>query len=120
MALNFPNNPSLNETVYTGGKTWLWGGSKWISQTIAANNLILTGAVTANSSNGNPGEILASNGTAVYWSNNNLNNISDVITTDLSSNPPTDGNLLTYVASEDKYYVLPLQISNQVLDGGDF
>lgn len=120
MALNFPNNPSLNDTTFTGGKNWLWDGSRWVPQTITANNIILTGPLTANSSNGNPGEILSSNGSAVYWANNNLDNLSDVIAADLSLNPPSDGNLLTYVASEDKYYVLPLQISNQTLDGGDF
>ena len=120
MALIFPSNPQLNDTTFTGGKTWMWDGSRWVPQTITANNLIITGPLTANTSNGAYGQVLSSNGSGVYWANNNLDNITDVITADLSLNPPANGDILTYVSSEDKYYVLPLQISNQILDGGDF
>ena len=33
---------------------------------------------------------------------------------------PANGYILTYLTDYDKYYVLPLEISNQTLDGGDF
>ena len=120
MALLFPTNPQIYDTANTGGKTWMWDGSRWVPQTISANNITITGTLTANSSNGAYGQVLSSNGSGVYWANNNLDNLTDVITLDLSLSPPANGNILTYVAAEDKYYVLPLQVSNQILDGGDF
>ena len=31
MALNFPNNPALNDTFIVGGTTFKWNGYSWIS-----------------------------------------------------------------------------------------
>jgi hypothetical protein len=120
MSLLFPSSPLLNQTANTGGRTWKWDGSRWVPQTITINNIVITGPLTANSSNGASGQILSSNGTGVYWANNTLDNLQDVVGSDLESNPPANGHVLTYVASEDKYYVLPFIVQNQVLDGGDF
>lgn len=120
MALTFPSNPTLNSTTITGGKTWMWDGSRWVSQTTSANNLIVTGPLTANSSNGTSGQVLASNGSGVYWANNRLDLLQDVVEADLSLNPPSNGHIVTYISSEDKYYVLPLNLQNQALDGGEF
>lgn len=120
MALSFPSNPQLDDITVTGGKTWKWDGSRWFPQTITANNLVITGPVTANTSNGEPGQILTSNGYGVYWANNRFDILQDVVEADLSLNPPANGHIVTYIASEDKYYVLPLNLNAQALDGGDF
>lgn len=120
MSLLFPSSPSLNQTVTTGGRTWKWDGSRWVPQTITINNIVITGPLTANSSNGSAGQILSSNGSGVYWANNRFDKLQDVVEADLSLNPPANGHIVTYIASDDKYYVLPLIIENQVLDGGDF
>jgi len=120
MALIFPSSPSLNDITTTGGKTWKWDGSRWIPQTITANNIIITGPLTANTSNGTLGQVLSSNGTGVYWANNRFDTLQDVVEADLQANPPANGHIVTYIASEDKYYVLPLNLNAQALDGGDF
>jgi hypothetical protein len=120
MALTFPSNPALYEIAITGGKTWMWDGSRWIPQIITANNLVITGPLTANTSNGEPGQILTSNGQGVYWANNRFDTLQDVVEADLEANPPANGHIVTYIASEDKYYVLPLNLQAQALDGGDF
>jgi len=120
MALNFPSNPTLDQIAVTGNRPWKWDGSRWVTQLISANNIVITGPLTANTSNGEPGQILASNGTGIYWANNRFDALVDVVEADLSLNPPANGHIVTYIASEDKYYVLPLVVQNQVLDGGDF
>lgn len=30
MAINFPNNPSINDEYAAGSKVWIFDGSKWI------------------------------------------------------------------------------------------
>lgn len=37
------------------------------TDTVSVNNFVITGTVTANTSNGTSGQVLSSNGTAVYW-----------------------------------------------------
>ena len=32
MALNFPNEPTLNESYSSGGTTYIWDGVKWTSK----------------------------------------------------------------------------------------
>lgn len=120
LKLDFPSRPVLNQITNTGGKDWKWDGSRWVPQTIVANNIVITGALSANGSNGSYGFVLSSNGSGVYWANNNLGNLSDVIVADTNANPPVDGSVLMYVSSEDKYFVMPIQVSNQILDGGGF
>ena len=29
-AIDFPSNPSTNDTFTAAGKTWIWDGEKWI------------------------------------------------------------------------------------------
>ena len=103
----------------------MWDGSRWNRQSITANNLIITGAVTANTSNGMPGQLLTSNGTSVYWANTRLDRLQDVIAKNLDNTPPANGQVLTYIADLNKYYVVPLTVadtalSNTIMDGGDF
>jgi len=44
------------------------GGGFTNGQSISVNNFVITGAMTANSSNGTSGQVLTSNGSSVYWS----------------------------------------------------
>lgn len=44
--LNFPTNPSLNQTYSFGGKTWFWNGYGWQLQAQGAINGIIIGNVT--------------------------------------------------------------------------
>jgi hypothetical protein len=46
----------------------LLGGGFTNGQSISVNNFTVTGAVTANSSNGTSGQVLTTSGTGVYWS----------------------------------------------------
>lgn len=33
MPLDFPSSPSINDPYTFGGKTWIWNGTAWITQT---------------------------------------------------------------------------------------
>lgn len=45
-ALNFPTNPSLNDTYTFGTKTWIWNGAAWQIQTQGAINNTPIGNIT--------------------------------------------------------------------------
>lgn len=47
MALNFPSNPSVNDTYSFNGKTWTWNGSGWQLNSTVGQSLTLSGNVTA-------------------------------------------------------------------------
>ena len=51
MPLDFPANPSLNDTYSFGGKTWIWNGDGWALNTSGAINDIPIGNVTASTGN---------------------------------------------------------------------
>jgi hypothetical protein len=44
--LNFPTNPTLNQTYSFGGKTWIWNGQGWALTTFGAINAIPIGNIT--------------------------------------------------------------------------
>ncbi len=51
MALNFPSNPSVNDTYSFNNKTWLYNGQGWILATSGSINAIPIGNVTPASGN---------------------------------------------------------------------
>lgn len=51
MPLNFPTNPSVNDTYSFGGKTWIWNGEGWALDPSGAINNIPIGNATANTGN---------------------------------------------------------------------
>lgn len=64
------NALSVNNAVYLGGSaanTYAPLASPTFTGTIVTANVTISGAVTANSSAGSAGQVLASNGTGVYW-----------------------------------------------------
>lgn len=44
--LNFPTNPSVNDTYTFGGKTWIWNGNYWALNTAGSINGVPIGNVT--------------------------------------------------------------------------
>ena len=44
--INFPANPSVNDTYTFGGKTWVWNGAAWQLQSQGGINNIPIGNVT--------------------------------------------------------------------------
>ena len=44
--LNFPTNPTLNQTYSFGGKTWVWNGQGWQLSASGAINNIPIGNIT--------------------------------------------------------------------------
>lgn len=40
--LNFPSNPALNQTYTSGGKTWKWSGSSWVSATYLESAIVVS------------------------------------------------------------------------------
>lgn len=86
MALNFPSNPTTNQTYVYNGKSWTFDGTVWLQTTAATyetagpNTVITTsiadGAVTSvklaagaavPSQTGNSGKYLTTDGTNASW-----------------------------------------------------
>lgn len=61
------------------------------------------------------GVTLNNMGAAIGAATQRLDQLNDVI-----EGTPSDGDVLVYRASDDKYVVQPLNISNSRLDGGSF
>jgi hypothetical protein len=225
--LAFPPNPSLNQEVVTGGKTWRWDGTRWQNVGVvgfqgsvgyqgsagyrgsagyqgsmgytgsqgytgsrgygytplvgSSDNLLTDGSLVGNSLYtvvSSPGAYfnkdfinlfdassnLTTNSTFFYYGSiSNTQLISDGVwyvniqildfggipvsntsntwsvqltgrvgytgstgsgtlaaLTDVVVGSPNDGDVLTYVALDDKYHILPLNISSQPMDGGSF
>jgi hypothetical protein len=57
MPLDFPNSPDLNDQYTSGGRTWTWDGTAWISTDL--------GPVPDQA--GNDGKFLTTNGSALSW-----------------------------------------------------
>ena len=47
MALNFPDNPTLNQVYSAGGKTWSYNGSRWVLVIATAIIDVADGSITA-------------------------------------------------------------------------
>lgn len=72
--LQISNTGSTNgQVLMSNGTAVIWSntssGGFTNGQSISVNNFVITGAVTANSSNGTSGQVLSTNGSAVYWAN---------------------------------------------------
>lgn len=51
MAINFPNNPAVNDTITVDGNTWVWDGVSWAVQPISSPSFVdvsATGTITGN------------------------------------------------------------------------
>jgi hypothetical protein len=88
MAINFPNNPTVNETFSAGTTTWQWNGVAWAVvplSTVSFTNLTVSGDTElANLEVGN----LTLTGTLTGVDLNDLSNVS--------APSPTNNQVLTY------------------------
>lgn len=50
MALTFPSSPTVGQSTFTGGKTWVWDGSRWTEVSVYADDFTMMLAVTDESS----------------------------------------------------------------------
>lgn len=113
MAINYPNNPNLNDTFVVANVTWTWDGTAWSILSTAGGG----GGVTYNDTNvdqhlntgsASANEILSWDGSDYTWvadqtggggggggGASSLNELSDV---NLSN--PQDGEVLKYSAGE--------------------
>jgi len=95
MAINFPSNPQINDTITSGSTTWRYNGVAWVvvppgtlaltsltSTDINVTNLTVTGTVTGIDQSFSLGEL------------------TDV---DLATNPPADQQSLVYDAILQKW-----------------
>lgn len=62
MAINFPDSPSINDTITNNGITWKWDGTTWISEGVS------TGYVLPNASGSTLGGIKVGSGLSVNGS----------------------------------------------------
>ena len=80
-----------------------------------------TAAITVKASGGiispstSSGVVLNNMGAAIGAATQRLDQLLDV-----EEGTPSDGDVLVYRASDDKYVLQPLNISNSSLDGGSF
>lgn len=137
MALIFPNNPHIGDEVVTGGKTWRWDGSRWqnvgtvgyqgsVGYLGSRGDTGYQGSVGYQGSQGEVGYTgsqgetgyTGSQGEVGYTGSVGSTRLRDL--TDVTTDMQANGYILTYNSDSDKYVIIPLQISNQLLDGGDF
>ncbi len=109
MAINFPNNPILNDELTVGATTWRYNGAAWAvvpstslnltsltSTTINVTDLIVTGTVT---------------GINQTYA---LSNLTDV---DLTT-APTDGQVLTYSSGTLRWRPTTVAAGGATFNGG--
>jgi len=95
----------LTSSGATGNVYWstVSGGAGGFTngQSITVNNFTVTGAFTANSSNGFSGQVLTSNGTAVYWSTvTGTGTVTSVATGDgMTGGPITSSGTVSVLAN---------------------
>lgn len=137
MALVFPNSPQIGDEVVTGGKTWRWDGSRWQNVgTVGFQGSVgyqgsrgetgYQGSVGYQGSQGEFGYTGSQGytgsegytGSIGYTGSRGSSTLAGLDDVDVSMQ--ANGYILTYVSDSDKYTILPLEISNQTLDGGDF
>ena len=105
MAINFPNNPTVNTTFVDGDKTWVWDGTTWKSLAASSNNLAGFSGITITSPVA--GQVLKWNGST--WVNSSLDNsannlnpapgdVTFAYSTGVNVSDPSAGNSSTQVS----------------------
>lgn len=86
-----------------------------VNRRTAAIKVVASGGVLSPAASGSGGVTLINQGAAIGAATQRLDQLQDVV-----EGTPSDGDVLVYRASDDKYVVQPLNISNSSLDGGSF
>ena len=97
MAIQFPSNPSVNDTHVVGGTTYTWNGTSWESSiTSAAFDLTgnVTGNVTGDVTGDVTGSVFANDSTLLI---NGLDGTIDAANL-TGALPAIDGSALTGIA----------------------
>lgn len=98
MAINFPNNPTLNQTVTVGTDTWYWNGTSWEVQPVSSpsfTNLSVSGTISGTLAGNVTGNVT---GTVSDISNHSLEDLGNI-----SSTAPTNGQVLSYNLSNTEW-----------------
>lgn len=99
MAINFPSNPSVNDTHTVGSTVWTWNGTSWTGM---AHDPIEIATLTYPSVDGTAGQLLITDGAGNLSFGNlspatlstvSIGALSDV---DITSVAPTDGQVLVW------------------------
>lgn len=75
MALNFPDNPSVNDVYSVDGASWIWNGTAWIREVVLTSNLNNIGDVVV--TDVAAGDFLRHNGS--NWINDPVNLSTDTV-----------------------------------------
>lgn len=74
MSVNFPADPTTNQTYTYGDRSWIWTGSYWKSRSLGnfgsitvSGDANLNGALVINGDPGTSGQVLVSTGTGLQW-----------------------------------------------------
>jgi hypothetical protein len=81
MAINFPDSPSIGDTIAVNGSTWLWNGSTWIDAFESQASLYINSLLDVNLTSSTTGEVVQYNGSE--WVN------ADIIAQIVDSAPGT-------------------------------
>ena len=120
--LNFPSNPSVNDTYSFGGKTWIWNGSYWALNSAGSINGIpignvtpSTGAFTTLSATGNTTVAnLSVTGATIDVGNSRIQNVAE-------PSAGTDAATKDYVdsVSSSGFTIEDSTANTTVVSGGD-
>lgn len=94
-AINFPDNPSLNDIFTVGNDSWIWTGTSWEilpDQNPSFTSITVTGTITGNVT-----------GTVSSISNHNLNGLGDV-----NTDGATNQQVLAYNSSTESWSAITL------------
>lgn len=116
MALNFPNNPTVNQIFTNDSDSWIWNGITWEVRPVSSPafiNVTASGTISATTGFIGPltgnviGNVIGNvTGTVSSISNHNLNDLLDV-----NTGTPADNAVLAYDADTNTWNSLVLESS---------
>jgi hypothetical protein len=121
MPINFPDNPSVNDTYSESSKTWIWDGSVWNTQytSVALGPTGPTGPAGADGANGLNGTNGTNGTNGSFDTAQTITNVTSLITIEnadagtLKTNTGAGGNISVVIALGGGP-ITPLGIGKQV------
>lgn len=65
-SLDFPTNPSIDDTYSAGGKTWVWNGESWLNNSLA-QQASLNDLTDVSANTPSDGQVLTYNSNTSLW-----------------------------------------------------